>query len=103
LTTPPNWSLSYCISVDPEVFFDENLEELAKSFCQLCKIRPECLQYALSVPEVFGVWGGVSPSTRNKVNVTRTRVKCPGCFSAMINEEMSGVQHCDACGLSWKV
>jgi WhiB family redox-sensing transcriptional regulator len=49
-----------CRVYDPELFFAESPEdvEFAKSLCQDCPIRLECLNGALERREPWGVWGG---------------------------------------------
>jgi WhiB family transcriptional regulator, redox-sensing transcriptional regulator len=45
---------------DAELFFAESPEdvEYAKSLCQPCPLRRECLNMALERREPWGVWGG---------------------------------------------
>lgn len=49
-----------CRLNDPELFFAESPAdvELAKSLCQTCPVRAECLAGALERHEPWGVWGG---------------------------------------------
>jgi WhiB family transcriptional regulator, redox-sensing transcriptional regulator len=49
-----------CRTNDPELFFAESPAdvELAKSLCQTCPVRAECLAGALERREPWGVWGG---------------------------------------------
>jgi WhiB family transcriptional regulator, redox-sensing transcriptional regulator len=49
-----------CRLNDPELFFAESPAdvELAKSLCQTCPVRAECLAGALERREPWGVWGG---------------------------------------------
>lgn len=49
-----------CRSNDPELFFAESPAdvEYAKSLCQSCPVRDECLAGALDRREPWGVWGG---------------------------------------------
>ena len=49
-----------CRVNDPELFFAESPAdvELAKSLCQTCPVRTECLAGALERREPWGVWGG---------------------------------------------
>jgi len=44
----------------PELFFSELPADIehAKSLCQECPVRPECLDGALERREPWGVWGG---------------------------------------------
>jgi WhiB family redox-sensing transcriptional regulator len=49
-----------CRRTDPELFFAESPAdvEFAKSLCQTCPVRAECLAGALERREPWGVWGG---------------------------------------------
>jgi WhiB family redox-sensing transcriptional regulator len=39
-------------------------ERKAKAVCAECPVRAECLNYALSRPEKYGVWGGLNEEER---------------------------------------
>lgn len=39
----------------------------AKAVCAGCLVRGECLDFALSGPERFGVWGGTSERERRRL------------------------------------
>jgi len=41
--------------------------------CQLCDVRAECLDWAISHNEQFGVWGGKSPLQRQEIKRQRRR------------------------------
>ncbi|MGQ0826672.1 MAG: WhiB family transcriptional regulator [Actinomycetota bacterium] len=43
-----------------ELFFSEQLDDIAaaKSFCQGCAVKDDCLAEALDRREPWGVWGG---------------------------------------------
>ena len=49
-----------CRLFGPDLFFSESPSEveLAKSLCQECPLRSECLAGALERREPWGVWGG---------------------------------------------
>ena len=36
----------------------------AKAVCQGCEVRSECLQFAITTNQEFGVWGGTSEEER---------------------------------------
>jgi WhiB family redox-sensing transcriptional regulator len=36
----------------------------AKTLCNICKVREQCLLSALKNEEVFGIWGGKTPVER---------------------------------------
>ncbi len=65
--------LGVCRSMDTETFFPENITStlrqkqaiyMAKAACNLCKVRQECLDYAIANGEKFGIWGGQTPEER---------------------------------------
>lgn len=39
-------------------------ESRAKDICRSCAVRSECLQYALSIREPHGIWGGLNENER---------------------------------------
>ncbi len=49
-----------CHEQDPELYFAESPADVehAKSLCQACPVRAECLAGALARKEPWGVWGG---------------------------------------------
>jgi len=62
-----------CQSADATVFFApdserirerEKREAAAKRVCAECPVRQQCLEHALSVPEQFGIWGGLTELER---------------------------------------
>ena len=73
-----NWSwqdkaLCKTNGVDVTVFFNDDMlrgpekqarESAAKKICTACPIKTECLEHALTVPENFGVWGGLTEEER---------------------------------------
>ncbi len=69
--TPPDfWQESAsCFGVDPDVFFPISEEEAgpALAFCGACRIREECLSWALKNGERYGVWGGTTEQQRRRL------------------------------------
>ena len=70
-----SWQLkAACRGPQAAVFFppprferkDEKLERehRAKAICAQCSVADDCLEYALSIRERHGVWGGLSESER---------------------------------------
>lgn len=55
-----------CRQVDSEAFFPEKGASTrpAKRVCRKCRVRVECLDYALETGQRFGVWGGLSERER---------------------------------------
>jgi WhiB family redox-sensing transcriptional regulator len=64
-----------CRGMDPELFFPDRGEstEPAKAVCAACPVRAECLDYALTNGERFGVWGGASERERRALRRDRAR------------------------------
>ncbi|HEX6130359.1 MAG TPA: WhiB family transcriptional regulator [Actinomycetota bacterium] len=58
-----------CLGVDPDVFFPISEEEAgpALAFCGVCRIREECLAWALKNGERYGVWGGTTEQQRRRL------------------------------------
>jgi WhiB family redox-sensing transcriptional regulator len=56
-----------------EVFYRTEEEDVlrAKAICNTCRVKGECLTYALSHRERYGVWGGMTPYEREKVLKSR--------------------------------
>jgi WhiB family redox-sensing transcriptional regulator len=55
-----------CAQTDPEQFFPEKggSTRIAKEVCASCFVQAECLDYALTTNERFGIWGGLSEHER---------------------------------------
>ncbi|MCW2529659.1 MAG: transcription factor WhiB [Pseudonocardiales bacterium] len=80
-----NWdwqSTAACRGVDPEAFFlpaksrgpEKRMHEAAaKTVCARCPIQRRCLEWALSVGETYGVWGGTTPEERDAMGQPRRR------------------------------
>ena len=65
-----------CVNADPESFFLEpnmrgkekrTREVNAVAICNTCPVKQACLNHALSVPEVYGVWGGMNEESRSQL------------------------------------
>lgn len=61
--------LALCSQTDPEQFFPEKggSTRAAKTICDGCEVRAECLIWALDNDERFGTWGGLSERERRKL------------------------------------
>ena len=64
---------SNCMGVDPDLFFPDRGASTreAKEVCRGCVVREECLEYALSNGEKFGIWGGMSERERRRLRRAR--------------------------------
>ena len=58
-----------CAQTDPEAFFPEKggSTREAKRVCLTCDVRGDCLEYALSMREPEGVWGGRTFTERRAI------------------------------------
>lgn len=61
-----------CAQTDPEAFFPEKggSTREAKRICAGCEVKAECLEYALTQDERFGIWGGLSERERRRLRRT---------------------------------
>jgi WhiB family redox-sensing transcriptional regulator len=53
---------------DTSSFYDE-----ARDLCRSCPLRSECLEHALAAKERFGMWGGLTPIERRRIERTARR------------------------------
>ena len=73
--TRRRWSArGLCIGEDPEIFFppSDKLAAEARTICGSCPVRRQCLAYAVTADEPFGIWGGLDPEERRSL---RRRLK----------------------------
>lgn len=71
------WMLeARCAGVDVEIMFPGRGEDSsrAKRVCAECPVRAECLEFALTHFEKFGVWGGLSERERRRIRTARLRL-----------------------------
>ena len=72
--TRPAWHQhGACRGADPNLFFPARGESVkeAKAVCARCPVRAECLEYALTNQEKFGIWGGLSERERRQLRRQR--------------------------------
>lgn len=62
-----------CAEVDPELHFPDKggSSRAAKRVCGDCEVRAECLTWALTHGEKYGIWGGLSENERRRLNRAR--------------------------------
>lgn len=71
---PNRWQTrANCLGVDPDLFFPERGASTreAKSVCAGCEVKADCLEYALTNGEKFGIWGGLSERERRRLRRQR--------------------------------
>ena len=85
LADPSRWNwttAAACGGEDIDLFFGadgerqperEEREQYAKEICAACPIRTECLDYAISRPEKYGIWGGRNEDERDGERRRRMR------------------------------
>jgi len=79
--TQPDWKLDgLCNEIGVEWFYPETGENatVAKKICEKCPVIAECLAYALKHDEQYGVWGGKSPTQRDRLRSTRRNGRSDG-------------------------
>jgi WhiB family redox-sensing transcriptional regulator len=79
------WEWQYqgaCRNADPELFFLETglrgptkrkKENAALAVCNKCPVISQCREWALRVPEIYGVWGGTTADQRLRMLNKKTR------------------------------
>ncbi len=65
-----------CKGWDPEIFYPERgvPSASAKAICNECAVQKDCLEFALTKDERFGIWGGLSERERRKLYRERQRM-----------------------------
>jgi WhiB family transcriptional regulator, redox-sensing transcriptional regulator len=58
-----------CKDVDTNLFFSElkSKIEKAKTICNSCPVKSECLEFALNDGIEFGIFGGATPQERKQL------------------------------------
>jgi WhiB family redox-sensing transcriptional regulator len=62
-----------CATTDPEMYYppkglQASIEiRLAKELCKTCPVKTQCLNYAVTANEAFGIWGGMTPNERARL------------------------------------
>jgi WhiB family transcriptional regulator, redox-sensing transcriptional regulator len=76
-----NWrSAAACRSADPDLFFPSSATgpavrqiDRAKTICAGCAVRRECLEFAVSHEQNYGIWGGTTADDRQRDRRRRRR------------------------------
>lgn len=58
-----------CLGIHPDHFHPDRGESTheAKAICSTCPVRVECLDWALTTHQKFGIWGGTSERERRRI------------------------------------
>lgn len=70
----PAWQdFANCRGADVDIFFPDRGASTrgAKEICAACMVQAECLEYAVTRGEKFGIWGGLSERERRKIRKQR--------------------------------
>ena len=64
-----------CVGPDSSIFYPPTDREAgrAKAVCAECPVRQDCLEFALTVREKEGVWGGLTAVERQRLVRRRRR------------------------------
>ncbi len=64
-----------CRGLDPEIFYPALEDDVvdAKAVCGACLVQETCLEFALTVREKEGVWGGATEKERRRILRQRRR------------------------------
>jgi WhiB family transcriptional regulator, redox-sensing transcriptional regulator len=82
-----------CQPFDSELFFPDrsayrnNEIAQAKSVCRGCPVREDCLKAALDGREKVGIWGGLTPEERAKLQRRNRRARASAAAAASVAEE----------------
>ena len=86
IPAPGPWiSRAACANQPTDLFFPEDPEgsELAKAICGGCPVRAECIGYAVAIPSLDGIWGGLTRQERYRLRHSRN------CRSRQVSAAMS--------------
>jgi len=83
------------------LFFPQRHEsvERGKAICAGCPVRAECLDYALTTRQTFGIWGGTSERQRREMRreLKALRPIRHGTEGGHSAHRRRGIPACDAC------
>ena len=71
---PLSWKdYANCLGGNEDLFFPDRgaSTRVAKQICAACQVRVDCLEYAVTRGEKFGIWGGLSERERRKIRKQR--------------------------------
>lgn len=62
-----------CRDEDRDIFFPTQGASVAeaKAICATCPVRRPCAEHAITHPEPFGIWGGLSERQRRQIRRQR--------------------------------
>lgn len=98
--------LAACAGMDPELFYPDGgapapgkkphivYPAEAVAACNRCPVRRACLDYAITNRELYGLWGGKSPTERKKLR--GATAACNGCGN-QYQRIPGGLRYCPEC------
>lgn len=68
-----------CAQVDNDLFYPEKggSTRPAKSLCERCEVRQQCLDFAVANDERHGIWGGLSERERRRLRAAKKAPTSP--------------------------
>lgn len=79
-------------------------DPIAEAICGTCPVRRKCLITAITTPEPYGTWGGMTVKQRKKITRARKRSKCPICSATLLaSMSETNTQTCLYCGVTWRI
>lgn len=73
---PTEWKEeAACREMEPAIFFPVGVKDnsFAYETCATCPVHSECLDYALSVSSMVGIWAGTDENDRERMRRRRHR------------------------------
>jgi WhiB family redox-sensing transcriptional regulator len=71
---PPAWMKdALCAQVGGDAWYPEDGERgtTVKALCGTCPVRDDCLEYAITHDERYGIWGGLAAWERRPIVLAR--------------------------------
>ena len=81
-------SIAVCATSDPEAWFPNTESDnhgeymFAKSLCKTCPLVAPCAEYAIVNVIPHGLWGGLTPTDRQRIRRERGMTPIPGVSAA---------------------
>ena len=66
LADTDKWVGAVCQDKDPEIWFDLQRIDEAVATCKTCPLIKQCAKYAIDNNILYGVWGGLTETQRQK-------------------------------------
>ena len=101
---PEPWTTdALCAQTDGDWWYPElgSPARAAKTICRACPVTAECLDYALTHHEAYGIWGGLTERQRRRLRHGRQPDQSPGlcvdCDRPLPPSAPSNRLRCDDC------